>query len=99
MSLGAVEEAVERDPTLGPGQRRAGARVDAVPEADVLAGVRPVDVELVRVLEHPRVAVAGTGGEHDRAAGGDVDAGERRCGRGPSGTACAAGSRAGASPR
>ena len=53
MSLGAVEEPVERDPTLGPGERRAGARVDAVPEADVLAGVGPLDVELVRVRRTP----------------------------------------------
>ena len=54
---GAVEEAVEGHPALGPGERRSGARVDAVAERDVLPGVGAVDVELVRVLEHPGVAV------------------------------------------
>ena len=44
----AVEEALEADPRLGAGERRAGAGVDAVPERDVLAGVGAVDVELGR---------------------------------------------------
>ena len=90
---------VDGHPALGPGQRRAGAVVDAVTEGDVLAGVGPVDVELVRVLEQPRVAVARPGGEHQRAPGRDVDAAERGAHPAPCGTAPAAGSRAAASPR
>ena len=37
---GAVEQPLEADPRLGPGQRRAGAGVDAAAEREVLAGVR-----------------------------------------------------------
>ena len=44
----AVEDALEADPALGPGQRAAGAGVDAAPERDVGLGVGPVDAELVR---------------------------------------------------
>ena len=50
---GAVEQAVDGDPALGAGQRRAGAGVDAVPEGDVLTGVDAVDVELVRASRRP----------------------------------------------
>ena len=55
-----------------PSARASGLphSVDAVPEGDVLPGVRTVDVELVRVLEHPGITVAGTGHEHDRPPAG-----------------------------
>src|ERR1700722_18177341 len=57
-----VKQALEDHASLGPGQRRARAGVDAGPERDVLADVGPVDVELVGALELARVA-AGRPGE------------------------------------
>ena len=75
---GAVEQAVDGDPALGPGQVGAGAVMDAVAEGDVVLGVGAVDVELVRVLEQARVPVGRPGQQQHRAAGGDVDAGDRR---------------------
>ena len=62
------------DARLGARKRRAGARVGAVAERDVLAGVGAVDVELVGVLEAARVAVRGAVEHHHRRARGDVDA-------------------------
>ena len=50
MSVHAVEDAFERDPPFGARERRAGTRVDAVAERDVLAGVGAVDAELVWLL-------------------------------------------------
>src|SRR5438445_4141216 len=55
----AVEETVEGDATLGAGERCARAGVNAEAEGQMLAGVRPVDVELVWVLEEPGVSVGG----------------------------------------
>ena len=58
---------------LGPGERRTGARVDAVAEPDVLAAVHAVEAELERVVELARVAVGGAV-QHEHA-------GARRAGR------------------
>ena len=60
---------------LRPRQRCAGARVDAVAEADVLTAVHAVEAELERVVELPRVAVGGAV-QHEHA-------GARRGGRSP----------------
>ena len=49
-----VEDALEADPALGPGERATGARVGAAPERDVGLGVVAVDAELGRALEPPR---------------------------------------------
>ena len=73
-----VEDALEADPALGPGERAAGAGVGAAPEGDVGLGVGPVDAELVRALEAPGVAVGGAVEQHHRRAGLDVDAADRR---------------------
>src|SRR3954469_22616667 len=54
-----VEQAVERHLAFRASQWGADAGVDPETERHVLARVRPVDVELVRVLERPWVAVAG----------------------------------------
>src|SRR5437588_10317369 len=78
----AIEEAVEGDPTLGPSERRACAGVDAEAEAEVLAGIAPVDVELVGILEEPWVTVGRAREQEHAGAGGDVDAGERGAGPG-----------------
>ena len=47
----AVEDPLQADASLRPGERRPRTRVDAVAERDVLPGVRAVDLELVRALE------------------------------------------------
>ena len=49
-----VEDALEADPALGPGERAAGARVGAAAERDVGLGVGAVDAELGRALEPAR---------------------------------------------
>ena len=58
-----VEQALEADPRLGPGQRRAGARVGAVAEGEMLAGAGAVGNELTGTLElrvtTPRFPAAG----------------------------------------
>ena len=61
---------------------RAGAGVVAAAERDVGLRVRPVDAELGRALEPPRVAVGGAVQQHHGRARGDVDAAD---GRGPAG--------------
>src|ERR1700722_20222685 len=68
-----VEEPVDGDPALGSRQRRSGTPVDAVPEGDVLSTGRAVDVELVGMVEYPRVPIAGAGDQHQLCAGRDVD--------------------------
>ena len=55
-----------------------GQVCDAVPERDVLAGVRAVGLELVGRLEAARVAVRRAGEHHHGGAGGDVDAADGR---------------------
>ena len=49
-----VEQSLDGDAALGPGERRARAGVDAAAEREVLAGVGALDVELGRVLEVAR---------------------------------------------
>ena len=56
------------------GERRAGARVDAVTEGHVLARVDAVDPELVGVVEAARVAVGGAVHHHERGSGRELDA-------------------------
>ena len=51
--------------------------MDAEAEAQVLAGVGAVDVEVVGVLEEPWVAVGGAREKEDARTGRDVDPGER----------------------
>ena len=63
---------------LGPGEGRTGARVDAVPERDVLTGVRAVEPELGGVVELARVAVRGAVEHHHGGAGREVDAADGR---------------------
>ena len=78
MSRHAVEEALDADAGLGAGERRAGARVDAVSEREVLARVGAVDVELGGVVEVARIAVRGAVEHHHGRARRDVDAADRR---------------------
>src|SRR3954468_12676948 len=73
-----VEDALDADAALGARERPTGARVDAAPERDVLLRVGPVDPELGRALEPPRIAVGGAVEQHHRRARGDVDAADRR---------------------
>ena len=56
---------------------RAGARVDAVAEPDVLAPVHAVEAELERIVELPRVAVGGAVQDEDAGARGEVDLAHR----------------------
>ena len=74
----AVEQPFDAHAGLGARQRCTGARVDAASERDVLAGVRPVDVERRRIVEAPWVAVGRGDEQHERRAGGNVDAAHRR---------------------
>src|SRR5262249_41790134 len=53
----AVEDALEADPTFGPGERRADARVDPEAESHVVPAIRAIDPEFGRLVELPRVAV------------------------------------------
>ena len=94
-----VEDALEADPALDPGERAAGAGVGAAPEGDVGLGVGPVDAELGRALEAPRVAVGGAVEQHHRGAGRDVDAADARWCAGPGGSRSSPGSRCAAPPR
>ena len=75
---GAVEDALDADPALGPGQRAARAGVGTPPEGDVGLGVGAVGPELGGALELPRVAVGRAVEQHDRGAGGDLDTADRR---------------------
>ena len=95
----AVEELIDRDPALGAGEWRAGTGVDAVPEGNVLARVPAVDVELVGIGEHPRIAVARARYEHQRAPGRDVHAGELGPDTRPCGTGSGVGSPSAVSPQ
>jgi hypothetical protein len=52
------EDLGERDSALEPGQFRTGAEVWAVTEPHVLAKIRPVDVDLIGVVEDFWVAPA-----------------------------------------
>ena len=74
---GPVEEPLNDDPCLGPRQRRSRARVDAVPERDVLANVGPVDAQFVRALELARITAGRPVEQHDRRARGNVDSGRQ----------------------
>src|SRR5262245_26953215 len=74
----AVEDPFETHPTLGARERRARARVDAEPEADVLAAVGAVGAHVGRALEVTRVAVGGTFDHHDGRTGWDVDVADLR---------------------
>ncbi len=82
------------DARLGPGERRAGAGVDAEAEPEVLAAVHTVEAELGRVLELARVAVRGA---VDAASPSCPPGGRPRrssSGRGTGGTHPGSGSRA-----
>ncbi len=74
----AIEEAFEADAGLGTRQRRARARVRAVPEGQVLPSIRAVDTELPGIVEPARITVRGTVEHHQRGARRDVDAADRR---------------------
>ena len=52
-----VQQAVDRDPRFGPGQRRADAVMNPMAPAKMLANVRPVHIESVRVREGALVVV------------------------------------------
>src|SRR6185437_12667610 len=56
---------------LQPGQRGAETVVDAEREGQVPAGIRPVDPELVGLLEDRRVAVGTADGHDDGPARSD----------------------------
>ena len=73
-----VEDAVEADPPLGPGQGATGTGVGTPAEGHVCPGVGPVHVELRRVLEAPGIAVGGAVQQHDRCAGRNVHAADGR---------------------
>src|SRR5207244_2252110 len=74
----AIEEALHADATLGPRERRAGARVDAEPEPDVLASVRSVEAELVRGVELAWVSVRGARHDENARPRRDVDSAHAR---------------------
>src|SRR5262245_39506486 len=71
-----VDQGVDGQGGLGPGQRGPEAEVDAVAEREVVARAPP-DVEAVGIVELPRVAVPAAEAGHDHRVGGDLDAGER----------------------
>jgi hypothetical protein len=52
--------------------------MDAAAERQVLAGVRPLDVDAVGIGELARVSVRTTVDDHDGAPGRDLDAGDGR---------------------
>ena len=81
----AVEQAAERDAGFEPGQRRAEAVVDAVPEAHVASG-STVDVEAVRVDEGVGIAVGAGQADEDLLARRDLDAGRASRARSSPGT-------------
>ena len=56
---------------------RADGRADAVPEPDVVATVRAIEAELVRVLELSRVTVRGAVHQEDDCAGREIDTADR----------------------
>src|SRR5687768_10843990 len=62
--LHAVEDALEAHASFGTGEGAARAGVDATSEREVLAGVRAVRTELVRLVEAAWVAVGGTVDHH-----------------------------------
>ena len=69
--------AFDGDPPLVAHERRARAGVDAATERQVLAGVGPVDAEILWALETATIPVGGRQEHHQAAAGGDLDADER----------------------
>ena len=70
-----IQQLVQRDHALHPGQRGTETTVHAVTQSDVLrlASV-PVDVEGVRVGERPLVPVGRTHTQQHRVSGGNRDA-------------------------
>ena len=74
----AVKQAFDADPALGAGQRRARAGWTPWPNAMCSRAFAAVDVELVGVLEAARGRGWPPVEHHDRGAGGDVDATDRR---------------------
>ena len=66
-----VEHHVERDPAFHPGEGRAEAAVDAVPEIEVVPGRYPVDIESVGFGKGPLVAGCRAVDQHDDAVGGN----------------------------
>ena len=64
------EEALDGDASLCTRERCTDTRVDAVSETDVLATVRAIETELVRVLELSRVTVRGAVHQEDDSGGG-----------------------------
>src|SRR3954471_15577371 len=69
----ALEQLLERDARLEPGQRGPDAEVDAEAEAHVALDVA-VDVEVLGVLEGAFVMVRRAGDEHHARIGRDGDA-------------------------
>src|SRR5581483_1620997 len=60
-----VEEHIQGDAAFEPGERRARADVRAAPERQVIAGVRAVEAERVRILIYVRVTVGRGEAERD----------------------------------
>src|SRR5665213_1491164 len=73
----SVEEALERDPSLGAGQGSPRTGVDTVAEGHVLARIGPVHPELGRTFELPGIVVRSTGSHERRRPSRDVDAAHR----------------------
>ena len=71
---GCAREPLDGRAALGPGQRRAGAGVDAAAKRDVLAGVGPGRIEHVRVLEAARSRFAAPFSNISVVPAGHVDA-------------------------
>ena len=74
---GPVEQPLEGDVGLGPGQGAPAQVWIPWPKAMCWRPFGPVEAELVGMFELPRVAVGGTGKHHDRAAGRDLGVTDR----------------------
>src|SRR4051812_21809683 len=75
---GAIEDPFQAYPPLDACQWATWTGVRAASERDVRANTVAVDAELGRALELVGIAVGGTVQQHDRGAGGDLDAADRR---------------------
>ena len=69
----AIENPLQRNSALDPGERGAGAGVHAARERDVLADIAAVEPELVRTVEASGIAVDGTQRDHDGGASASRD--------------------------
>ena len=68
--FGALQQPPDGVHRLRPRQGSSRAGVDSPAEREVVPGIRPLNVELARVGEHPRVAARRAVQQQDHGAGG-----------------------------